>query len=1411
MEKLYTAVSSSYSIVWKNFKSLVLTTFFAILCFSLGAQTVSLTTLGSAYTQNFDALSNTAASTTNNLTITGWFLTETGGGARDNEQYAVDNGGSTTGDTYSYGAAGSTDRALGGLQSGTLIPVIGAGFTNNTGTTITSLVISYTGEQWRIANTAAARDDRMDFQYSTNATSLTTGTWTDVNQLDFTNPIKTAVSAGALDGNAVANKSAISHTITGLSIPNGATFWIRWNDLNASGADDGLAIDDFSLTPQGAVPTNTIIVSNLNPSFTDNNVTFTATVTSNGNPVTTGTVDFKEGAITLASNVPLNGSGQAMFSTSALTEGSHNIMAVYNGTVSFLTSNGSVTQVVNNMTVVNGNSFCNEGSITLNDGGSNATGGIIGTPGTPYPSNIFVTGLSGTISSITVDVKGLNHNRASDIDLLLVAPTGEKFLMMSGVGLGTFSNTNLTLSDAAGSALPRPGAIPSGTYKPASYEANNTFPAPAPASPYNPAAPQGASTFASVFNGLNPNGTWQLYAADDTTDISGSINDGWCLNFSLSIPMLAISPDDAVKAEGNIGTTPFTFTVTRSGDVSGATSVDYAVTGSGMNPADANDFGGTLPSGVVNFLANETSKIIIINVSGDTDVEPEEGFTVTLSNPSGGATISTATATGTIQNDDILSTSIGVAKNAMVSGSQVTFNFYLENLGNEALNSLSLPDNLDAVFGAGNYSITTGPTFIDDPGTITLNASFNGSSQTSIISSGTLAVGETAQIQVVVDITNITDQGNGLGVYSNQVIAAAQGSGGGMTSDLSDNGTDSDPNGNGDPTDAGEDDPTTFYILPPPNFSKSFDGPAAAGGTAVLTFTIENLSTTNALTGITFTDDLGAVLSGLVATGLPLSDVCGVGSQISGTSLLTLTGGNLAPNASCTFDVTVQVPAATAPGTYVNTTSNLTASVSGLPAVADPATAPLSVEPPPTFAKSFSPNTIEVGQTSTLTFTIDNSASTLIASGLAFTDNLPAGMVIANPSSNASTTCTGGTLTAIAGSGTITYTGGSVAAGASCTVQVDVEGSSEGSHVNTTGDLTSSSGNSGTATATLTVNPRPTGSIHVIKYNDQDQDGTNNEVSNNNVTGNTLTDWQFTLYDSNGNFLAQGSTFVEDATNDLGVRISFSNLDPTGTYTICETSQGNWANSDPGANGSNDPENLGRACKTISANSIPPGSFINVFFGNVRFGSIMVTKYEDLNTNGQRDNGEPGLEGWQIQLRDANDNVIATTTTTMDGTAGFSDVAPGNYKICEVIQSGWGNSDPGDGTLCKSVDNFELGENREVVLGNVQCNLTVEAGENQELCLTKSATLTGAGFGGLATQATWSILSEPEAGAGTLSNTNATTTPETVTFKAAKPGTYVLQLMTDSPFGCDAAVDTVTITVLNVDCGKFPWNGGNKE
>ena len=208
------------------------------------AGSVSLASLGAAYTQDFDTL---ASSGTSDVVPNGWWFAESGTNA--NTTYTAGTGSSNAGDTYSFGGTLSAERAFGALQSGSLVPTRGASFTNDTGSTITTLSVSYVGEQWRLG--ALARADRIDFQYSLDATSLATGTWTDVDALDFTAPT-TGPTTGALDGNAAANRTPVSGSISGLAVAPGASFWIRWTDFNASGADDGLAVDAFSLTPSFA-------------------------------------------------------------------------------------------------------------------------------------------------------------------------------------------------------------------------------------------------------------------------------------------------------------------------------------------------------------------------------------------------------------------------------------------------------------------------------------------------------------------------------------------------------------------------------------------------------------------------------------------------------------------------------------------------------------------------------------------------------------------------------------------------------------------------------------------------------------------------------------------------------------------------------------------------------------------------------------------------------------------------------------------------------------------------------------------------------------------------------------------------------------------------------------------------------
>ena len=174
---------------------------------------------------------------------------------------------------------------------------------------------------------------------------------------------------------------------------------------------------------------------------------------------------------------------------------------------------------------------------------------------------------------------------------------------------------------------------------------------------------------------------------------------------------------------------------------------------------------------------------------------------------------------------------------------------------------------------------------------------------------------------------------------------------------------------------------------------------------------------------------------------------------------------SIGAGSSCTLTVDVTSAAA---GDYANISGNLTSSLGD----SGNATANLRVNPAPNFAKSFSPDTISAGDVSTLSFTIDNSGSTVDATALAFSDNLPAGVQIAT-TPNGSTTCSGGTLSAPSGGGTLSYSGGLVAAGSSCTLSVDVTADSPGQYQNISGNLTSSLGNSGSATATLHVNVPP--------------------------------------------------------------------------------------------------------------------------------------------------------------------------------------------------------------------------------------------------------------------------------------------------------------------------------------------------
>ncbi len=113
-------------------------------------------------------------------------------------------------------------------------------------------------------------------------------------------------------------------------------------------------------------------------------------------------------------------------------------------------------------------------------------------------------------------------------------------------------------------------------------------------------------------------------------------------------PAGTLAIDDVATAEGNSGTTNMVFTVTRSGGSAGAVDATWTVANGTTNAAD---FSGAL-TGTVSFADGQTSATVTVGIAGDTTFEPNEAFTVTLSAPTGGATIGDAAGAGTITNDD---------------------------------------------------------------------------------------------------------------------------------------------------------------------------------------------------------------------------------------------------------------------------------------------------------------------------------------------------------------------------------------------------------------------------------------------------------------------------------------------------------------------------------------------------------------------------------------------------------------------------------------------------------------------------------------------------------------------------------------------------------------------------------------
>lgn len=152
----------------------------------------------------------------------------------------------------------------------------------------------------------------------------------------------------------------------------------------------------------------------------------------------------------------------------------------------------------------------------------------------------------------------------------------------------------------------------------------------------------------------------------------------------------------------------------------------------------------------------------------------------------------------------------------------------------------------------------------------------------------------------------------------------------------------------------------------------------------------------------------------------------------------------------------------------------------------------------------------------------------------------------------------------------------------------------------------------------------------------------------------------------------------------------FEKLGP-GVHSIREVLQDGWSQTYP-AGGSHTVSTVsGQATEGLNfGNRETGGGFVLV--------SVCGTKYEDLNGNGSRQTGEPGLGGWRIELLAGTEDILQTTETDSQGRYCFAQIGPGAYSIREVLSNGWIQKSPGGTGIHtiatesgKNLDNLDFG------------------------------------------------------------------------------------------------------------------------
>ncbi len=730
--------------------------FLAVLFSSFSWAQFNINAVATDYTENFNTLANTGTGITwtNNTTATGWYARTSAGTGTSIAVYGTNTGSTLTAGLYSFGVAGTnpvTDRALGIVNSNAFTGATGIakGFygwrlKNNTSSTLTSVTVTWTGEQWRKAAVAATQSLSLYYQTGVTVNDLVAGTWTAAPST-FTSPIASIAAATALDGNAPANRvAAISVTIS-VSIPAGDEIMLRWEDLNDGGNDHFMGIDDVTVRVSNANKTSAVVNGDWNTAATwtpvgvpiaTDNVEILAAHT-----VYTGTSLTRTGATVVSGGFQVNGGGYASGTafTYAATGSSlimnHNsgLYGISTGQVFWPTTNppynvtiqGTGAQINNTVGSVAGTLNVSSqldcsaasvltvnGTLQMNTGGSVTTNApIYGNASTLVYNNTFTVGNEWTGNSTTAGT-GIPQNVTIQNSATVSMPNSNRGM----AGNLNINSGNLTLNGTSGDLYVAGNwtRVSTATFTPSSRSVY--FNAPTAVNQTVTVSATGTETF----NYLRVQGIGTLRLA--TTNIVVTNNSGLTLGSTNATSTIDLNGQTlTLSGGGNLDLSAGAKNITSS--IAGGkviiTTADLTVTNGGSLTTDINtliDLQRGLDCGTGSLVT--INGTLQINANGfSTGNSPRYGASSLLQYNNGSTYnrqlewTSTTAATG----------GVGAPNNVQVSNN-TTFNYY--NAGNTGAKSIvgNLVVDLGSTFNMGTADIL-GPLTV--PGNVTNNGTLS--------------------------------------------------------------------------------------------------------------------------------------------------------------------------------------------------------------------------------------------------------------------------------------------------------------------------------------------------------------------------------------------------------------------------------------------------------------------------------------------------------------------------------------------------------------------------------------------------------------------------------------------------------------------------------------------------------------